>query len=194
MKKFSWEDTYKKKPHWATGKSSVIDKFFLIAEKFNLKGKVLDIGCGTGEKTSLIAKKFDTTGIDISKTAIKKAKKKYKNIRFKAENAEKLSFKSNSFDAVFSNAVLQFTDLRKSAKEIFRILKPNGIACLSIIVQTISRKKTGKDITNKTIRAYRKLPFKFLEKDIYNTIDKEPFIHEHKIINLILIKRSKRKG
>jgi len=188
MKRLSWKRLCGRKIHWATGKSPAVRKFFQIAKKYKIGGKALDIGCGTGEKTSLIAKKFDTAGIDISRNALRKAKRNYKNILFKESRAEKLNFKDKSFDIVFSNATLQFADLKKSAKEILRVLKPEGIACLFFLVQTVSKGKRNSDISAEIIRAYRKQHFRIIEKKAGWTTDRKPFFHRHKILTLILRK------
>ena len=66
----------------------------LIKELNNKKNiKVLEVGCGIGILSNLLAKKgFKTYGFDISKTAIKKAKKRYKrkNLKFFVSNFDNL--------------------------------------------------------------------------------------------------------
>ena len=43
-------------------------------------------------------------------------------------NVEKMSFKNNSFDAVVGCNVLHHVNIKKTAKEVKKVLKPNGIA------------------------------------------------------------------
>ena len=76
--KSDWEDVYKNTPleeiPWRS--ESVSWLYQLIEEGTIPIGMALDLGCGTGEKTIYLAKNgFTVTGVDISKTAIKHARK-----------------------------------------------------------------------------------------------------------------------
>ena len=71
--------------------------------KYLNKKNVLEIGCGTGQKTVNILKHTNKiTAIDISEENIKNAKEKYKNddIVFLTMDASKLSFENKSFDTI----------------------------------------------------------------------------------------------
>jgi SAM-dependent methyltransferase len=64
----------------------------------------------------------------------------YKNIDSKSlqEDLTKLSFAANSFDVVIANHVLEhIPDDRRAMKEIYRVLKPPGIALLQVPFSTI---------------------------------------------------------
>lgn len=77
--------------------------------------RVLDLGCGTGYLTNLIAESgADVIGIDNSETMIRKAKSAYPDIDFKVMSAEDFYFE-NKFDAIFSNAVLHWVRGYKNA-------------------------------------------------------------------------------
>lgn len=61
----------------------------VILNKYNFS-KILDLGCGKGTFTSLLKRKNNyVLGIDLSKTAIKKAKSKYPDVDFKSMTVEK---------------------------------------------------------------------------------------------------------
>lgn len=97
--------------------------------------RILDIGCGTGFRTSRLAKRTNriVTGIDISRANIKKAKELYPNAFFKKMSAEKILFPDNHFDEVYATDVLEHIDnLEPVILEIARVLKKQGI--LKIIV------------------------------------------------------------
>lgn len=67
--------------------------------------RILDLGCGTGYLTNLIAASgADVIGIDNSEAMIIKAKNTYPDIDFKGMSAEEFYFE-NKFHAIFSNAV-----------------------------------------------------------------------------------------
>lgn len=90
--------------------------------------KILDVGCGEGTKLdSLTNKKQNTVGIDISRYAINLAKKKYPHIKFVYTSNEKLPFKNQEFDLVYSTFVLEHTqDHYLFLQEMIRVLKPKG--------------------------------------------------------------------
>ncbi len=70
--------------------------------------KILDLGCGTGHLTKLIADTgAEVIGIDSSHEMIKQAKQNYPLINFLKMDAANFSF-IEKFDAVFSNAVLHW--------------------------------------------------------------------------------------
>lgn len=75
-----WEDFYKKTKDEDIPWQGLTGDFYKRAwTKFKLpeKGKVLDVGCGTGNKALSLAKKgFMVWGLDISETAVKRAKAK----------------------------------------------------------------------------------------------------------------------
>jgi trans-aconitate methyltransferase len=68
--------------------------------------RVLDLGCGTGYLTNLIAEsETEVVGIDNSEHMIEKATSSYPNLDFRVISADDFSF-DTKFDAIFSNAVL----------------------------------------------------------------------------------------
>jgi len=74
--------------------------------------KILDAGCGTGEKSCFLASTgANVTAIDISKSSLKKARKfaeknNIKNISFLYGNLMELSLRFNKFDYVICDGVL----------------------------------------------------------------------------------------
>ena len=100
------------------------------------KDRVLDLGCGNGLLIpEFIKKDVFYTGVDISKELIKIAHKKYPGIIFKVGDVtKKLSFKNNSFDWVFSFAVMHHLPDEKVRlkflQEIERVLKVGGKAII----------------------------------------------------------------
>lgn len=96
-----------------------------------LKGKVLEIGCGIGKTTSWLAEKYGEIkiiAIDYDKEQIKIARKnKIANVIFKQGDGTKIKFKNSAFDYVIETGVFHhIKDYKKAVKEASRVLKKNG--------------------------------------------------------------------
>jgi trans-aconitate 2-methyltransferase len=89
--------------------------------------RVLDLGCGTGYLTNLIAEAgADTIGIDSSPEMIARARSLYPMLKFEVRNAVDFSF-DQPFDAIFSNAALHWIlEKEKVIQSIYRNLRPGG--------------------------------------------------------------------
>jgi SAM-dependent methyltransferase len=98
--------------------------------------RVLEYGCGYDGGDAFVLQRHGAyvIGIDISPFAIQKAnkiaKKKdvCKNVFFVACDAENLKFPDDYFDLVVGRGILHHLDIDRAAKEICRVLKPNGKA------------------------------------------------------------------
>ena len=96
--------------------------------------KLIDVACGTGDIGKIYLKKVNYQGnifnVDPNKNMIEIGKKRFKNnknIIWKVESAEKLTFKDNYFDYYTISFGLRNTkDINKSLKEAYRVLKPGG--------------------------------------------------------------------
>lgn len=152
-------------------------------KEMNISGdmKTLDIGCGNGYTTRLIAKliseKGKATGIDISENMIKTAKEKslsIKNTEFLVANFLNLPFEDNFFDIIISvESIYYAEDLNKALKEIKRVLKQKGkFYCISYFFKEHKYSKAWADYIplkmhylseNEYIKALEKTGF----KDIY---------------------------
>ncbi len=97
-----------------------------------LKGKILEIGVGTGKNLSYYNKEAKVIGIDLSPGMLSKAEErlkqnKNKNIKLIEMDAQNLKFKDNSFDYVICTFVLcSVPDPVKALKEMKRVCKKNG--------------------------------------------------------------------
>lgn len=93
---------------------------------------VLDMGCGEGNRLSLLVKGYQNSieayGVDNNTYAINLAKKQFPNIRFLKNDLVKLPFGNNSFDLIYSAYVFEhLMDPEKVLRESFRILKGTGV-------------------------------------------------------------------
>lgn len=102
--------------------------------------KLLDVGCGGGSYASeFLQKGYEVYGIDISSEMIEQARKLLseegliQHAHFSQGDIENLSFSDNFFDVVCSAGVLEYLETDdKAVKEIFRVLKPDGIAIITL--------------------------------------------------------------
>ena len=99
--------------------------------------KVLDLGCGNGRFFEIFKKKkVDYTGLDKSEKLILKAKDKYPEGDFEIGDGLNTPFPDNSFDYVFSIAVLHHMPSEEMRiaflKEIKRLLKKDGRARITV--------------------------------------------------------------
>ncbi|MEK6897077.1 MAG: class I SAM-dependent methyltransferase [Nanoarchaeota archaeon] len=103
--------------------------------KIRNNSKILDAGCGTGNFLKILEsskKNLNLYGIDISKEMLKIAKGKLKKSKLEIKSVEKIDFKDNSFDYVFSiDAFHHYSNQNLSIKKFNKILKENG--CLAVI-------------------------------------------------------------
>ncbi len=99
------------------------------AKKLNKeKIKILEAGCGYGSNSRLLNKdnKFEVWCMDLSKEAISKVKSEIKNAY--VGDIEKIPFKDDFFDIVFSSGVIEhFKDDNKAVNELYRVTNKNGI-------------------------------------------------------------------
>jgi ubiquinone/menaquinone biosynthesis C-methylase UbiE len=99
----------------------------------NLKGKVLELGCGDGKTTvALVETGLSVVGLDLSRTALSSSKKRINSDRLilVQGDAIELPFKAESFDSVAAVHLIDHllsTDRSKVVCEIDRVLRPGGI-------------------------------------------------------------------
>ena len=115
--------------------SDMADKWMREILKYLPEGKlrILDVGCGAGFFTILLAKLgHEVTGIDLTPDMIRHsrelAKEEKVSCTFKVMDGEKLDFKSGSFDVVISrNLTWTLPDAAGAYREWIRVLRPGGI-------------------------------------------------------------------
>jgi ubiquinone/menaquinone biosynthesis C-methylase UbiE len=155
----------------------------------NIKDKkILDIGCGGGIHAKLLAAKgAKVIGIDNVPKSIELAKIESPKSKFFVGDVEKLPFKSNQFDIVFSAMVIgHLKNWNKVLGEVNRVLKKNGTFVFSVHTpfKEVSVKKKWKGKKFRVIENY------FDERLIYdewgNGEKKYAVTHHHKTYGTII--------
>lgn len=93
-----------------------------------LRGKVLDVACGTGDMVCELQKQgCSVVGIDLSEEMLSIARQKAPAATCLIADAEQLPFEDGAFDAVTcAFGVRNFVHLKKGLGEMLRVLKPGG--------------------------------------------------------------------
>lgn len=103
--------------------------------------KVLDLGCGEGDFTQLIAEKVESVkAVDISTTAINRAKSKFakENIEYICSGVlEFVQQEKNRYDLIFCLEMLYYLKPNEQEKLLYylsKILENNGVLYLGLVV------------------------------------------------------------
>ncbi len=123
--------------------------------------RILDLGCGVGRHCIYLAKNsFDIVGVDFSVTATKIAdelirKEQLRNVALTRATMTSLPFNDCSFDAVISISVIHHAikkDILKTIREIYRVLRKDGVFLANLVSVMDPRYGTGKKVENDTFK------------------------------------------
>ena len=100
----------------------------LVAEGDLLTGRVLDVGCGTGNLVAALAERgVRAWGVDPSPEMLAVAREKDgRGAGFKEGRAEALPFKDGWFERALMWLVIHLVDRPRAFAEAFRVLGPDG--------------------------------------------------------------------
>lgn len=128
---------------------------------------VLDIGCSSGYSSKKLHEKgYDVAGVDISSEMIQLAERAYNDteITFQQADVNSLPFKNETFDAMVSINVLEWTNIPSHAlQEMTRTLKEDGFLCVGILGPTAGPRGHSYDrVYGKGILQNTMMPWEFL--------------------------------
>lgn len=103
-----------------------------LLELCKTSNRILDVGCGEGSRLRTLLPKDKTGwGIDISPSAIAKAKSQYPGYQFRVGDACKLPYPTATYDLVYSAFALEHTkNPEKFISEMIRVAKPGGFVVI----------------------------------------------------------------
>lgn len=158
-----YDKLYNKKDYKKESKYLLLE---IISKNKKSSGKeLLDVGCGTGNHISYF-KKYNYTGVDISKNMLSLARKKYLNIKFYKKDMADFKF-NNKYDIItclFNSItyILTKKKLEKTLINFYNHLKIGGIVIIesSIIKELLPSFKVIRSYENKDILIKRKITSK----------------------------------
>lgn len=102
---------------------------FITTNFFSKKGKLLDVGCGTGEFLKAFScQGFDSIGVDLSPNINQLKEFDVRNCDFEEDQ---LPYEDGSIDFIFSKSVIEHLHAPEGLiDECYRVLKPGGRAVI----------------------------------------------------------------
>jgi SAM-dependent methyltransferase len=95
-------------------------------------GRVLDVACGTGYGTAMLARRSDVSGLDADPGAVELARRRVPHGTFQRGELPPIPWSPASFDAVVSFETIEHIDDDAAyLAEIRRVLRPGGLLLLS---------------------------------------------------------------
>ncbi|XP_072303305.1 uncharacterized protein [Eucyclogobius newberryi] len=123
----------------------------LLDKRVALPAKLaVDVGCGSGQGTVLLAPFFSQViGTDISPAQLENAQavQKCGNVSYKQCPAEDLPFESGTVDFVTAMAAAHWFDQTCFLEEVNRVLRPGG--CLALLTYDMDMKLEYGDVSEK---------------------------------------------
>jgi ubiquinone/menaquinone biosynthesis C-methylase UbiE len=199
MKKRDYLDQADKSKHWEK-RNSPASEYFEILKHYdkNLEGKtLLDVGCAEGVEVNEFRKLgLKADGVDTKEDFISKAQKRFPEANFVVGSAEKLPFKDQSYDIIFSINTLFYTDVEKSLPEFCRVLKKGGRGVVSFDTEIFNLDEANafhSDSIEHLEKVLEKSGAKIEEiGEVEERIDGKPFRHKHTFHKVIFNNRSDR--
>lgn len=150
----NWNEIYKKLGVVQKEPKESVKEFVSLLKKESVK-KVLDLGCGTGRHTILLAQEgFSVVASDNSQEALDVIKKivkeaRIKNIKIVKNDMTSIPSPNGYFDSVLCYDVIQHGVIKKAKKtvsEIKRVLKKNKLILVNVVSTKHFSYGTGREI------------------------------------------------
>jgi len=166
-----------------------------IEEFVQLNGKtLLEIGCGDGRLTALLAGKADAiTAIDPDNSRIETARRNINGVNFRVGSGEELDFAEETFDIVLFSYSLHHQDCAKALAEARRAARHDGQILIiepvhdgeySLLVSIFEEDESS--LLRKTLEYITSGSFNILRKDTY-CVD-HPFADEKELYTYFMKK------
>jgi SAM-dependent methyltransferase len=123
--------------HWGNNPSAAFrPRSFIIpvVKKFLRQGKILEAGCGRGDKVCLLQQAgYQALGVDYAPQAVERARQLRPDLDIRVADALQLPFSDEFFDGYLSLGVIEhfYQGYEPLLREMVRVLKPGGWAFVS---------------------------------------------------------------
>jgi 2-polyprenyl-3-methyl-5-hydroxy-6-metoxy-1,4-benzoquinol methylase len=129
----SWNSAYEGSPPWDIGRPQ--PNFVMLADAGKLQGRVLDVGCGTGEHVMLAASHgAEAMGVDVAELAIERARAKARqrgiSAMFEVGDVLHLDRLGRLFDVITDSGVFHVFDDEERLVYVHSLrsaLRPGGM-------------------------------------------------------------------
>ncbi|WMW21676.1 methyltransferase domain-containing protein [Methanolobus mangrovi] len=166
---FAWDEEYK---HVTWGGPRSIS---MLEGLISPSSRVLDLGCGNGRFLLPLSRKYESVGIDVSATAVHRARSYISKNNSKDDaqaecivsSITSLPFSDNSFDAILCLGVVQhlMQEERKVAlSEIRRVMKSGAILVIEVF-GTEDMRYGGDEIEKHTFRRKNGIIYHYFTED-----------------------------
>lgn len=154
-----FHDIYGRVPPWETGRPQPV--FMELAERGEIRGSVLDVGCGTGENALFLAARgHEVWGVDIVPQAIERARAKAAarglSAEFRVHDALDLAGLGRAFDTVIDCGlfhVFSDDDRPPFARSVASVLRAGGRLLLLCFSEHETSEKGPRRVTQAELRA-----------------------------------------
>lgn len=156
----------------------------------------VDVGCGSGQSTWILANRFEkVVGTDISEAQIEAAKQAAHppNVSYLVCPAEDLPFEDGSVDLVTAFAAAHWFDAPRFMGEVDRVLKPSG--CVAFSTYSSDLRLNYKDCSEMLTEIFKEaqellLPYKdkkigIVENGYQEIFDSLPFRDKERITDVV---------
>lgn len=146
----------------------------LLKRHTNLRGRVLDIGCGKGAFTARLKESFpgaSVTGVDIAPTAIKKARQKYSHLGIgfitfdirEYQNIAETVGKDFELVVMFDLMWYVLPEFENIVKYLDRIISKGGWLLISQSFYQPDEQKYGRKIVSSPEDMLKLIPYRIVE-------------------------------
>jgi SAM-dependent methyltransferase len=143
----AWDEQYTTRSSYWRGPYDITP----ITERIRPGASILDVGCGSGRYLIPLERAgFDVLGVDISGVALRTLSRFLQLVQ---ADLKCLPLACSSFDAVTCFGVLQhlsYDERKAAARELFRVLKPRGLAYVEVIGDMDMRYNCGEEVETGT--------------------------------------------
>lgn len=104
---------------------------------------ILEAGCGSGRWVIWFVRQgWKAVGLDWSHNLISRARSQYPNAQFEVGDMRSMPFGDNQFGSIVSLGAIEHTveGPRQSLREYFRVLRPGGVATITVPFLSAARK------------------------------------------------------